>query len=227
MKCLIVDDDLLICDLLEHFCSKMDAIKHVTTANDGFGSINLINSQKFDLIFLDYDLPDLKGSDILGVVGLETKVIMVTSHADFASDSYNYSQIVDFLVKPLDFARFAKGVKKAMQRQSVIELDQSDEIFIKEGTRLVKVDFKRVLFIKSASNYSELFFEDAKLMTLMPLKEMELKLPNYFQRIHRSVIVNVNKIESIAGASVHIKEYELSISDSHQEVLLNKIKRLN
>ena len=228
MKGLIVDDDPLICDLLEHFCSKMDAIESVQVANDGFESINLINSQRFDFILLDYDLPDLKGSDLLGVVGADTKVVMVTSHAGFASDSYNYPQIVDFMVKPLDFVRFTKAIQKIQQHLSDQSKtgEASDEIFVKEGTRLVKVDFKKVLFVKSAGNYAELFFEDSKLLTLMPLKEMEAKLPNYFQRIHRSVIVNVNKIDAINGSSIHIRDHELSISESHQEVLLSKIKRL-
>jgi two-component system, LytTR family, response regulator len=226
MKCLIVDDDPLICDLLEHFCSKIDAIKQIDIANDGYQSINLINNETFDLILLDYDLPDLKGSDILSVVSQSTKVIMVTSQKDFASESYNYSQIVDFIVKPLDFVRFAKAIQRVQQQRHIVSAE-SDAVFVKEGTKLVKVDFKDVLFVKSAANYTEIYFIDRKMLTLMPLKELEKNLPNFFQRIHRSTIVNVSRVDEISAGLIQIGEYELSVSESYQEILLSRIKRLN
>src|SRR6056297_174924 len=98
MKCLIVDDDPLICDLLEHFCGKVNDITSVTIAMSGFETVNLINSSRFDLVLLDYDLPDVTGKEILNIIHAETAVIMVTSNRDFASDSYNYGQVVDYLV---------------------------------------------------------------------------------------------------------------------------------
>lgn len=226
MHCLIVDDDPLICDLLDHFCSKVDAITSVTTTNSGFESINLIGRENFDLILLDYNLPDITGKEILHVISAQTAVVMVTSNRDFASDSYNYDQIVDFLVKPIDFARFFKGIQKAQKFIRGSE-PEDDHLFIKDGTKLVKVELGEVLYVRSAANYVELVFLNKKSLTLMTLKELEQKLPAYFQRIHRSYIVNVNKIESISSGALKTGQEEIPVSSSYEKELLKKIRLLN
>lgn len=163
MKCLIVDDDPLICDLLEHFCSKVDEIKSVTTTVSGFESINLINSSTFDLILLDYNLPDITGKDILDLNPNST-VIMVTSNKDFALDSYNYPKIVDFLVKPLDFPRFYKGFLRAKEFISANRKipEKEARLFIKEGGKLVKIKLKEVAYFKSEANYISIILKIRK-----------------------------------------------------------------
>ena len=115
MKCLIVDDDQFICDLLEHFCSKIDDIKTVTTTNSGFESINLINQNNFDLVFLDYDLPDVTAREILPLIPEETGVVMITANKEFAAVAYDYVKIVDYLVKPFDFTRFFRATQRARE----------------------------------------------------------------------------------------------------------------
>lgn len=226
MNCLIVDDDPLICDLLEHFCSKIEQIRSVTTTNSGFESVNLINQNDFDLILLDYDLPDLTGKEILQVIANSCAVIMITAQKDFASESYNYDQIVDYLVKPIEFPRFFKAIQKVQAGKQQTK-GHGNSLFVKDGNKLVKIQLEDVLFIKSAANYAELVFEDRKLMTLMTLKELEGKLPDWFQRVHRSYIVNVNKIDAIASGDVHVGNEEISLSSQYEQKLLDKIKLLN
>jgi len=225
MQCLIVDDDPIICDLLNHFCAKVESITSVTTTNSGFESINLINRKNFDLILLDYNLTDITGKEILQIIDKETAVIMITANKTFASESYDYDQIVDFLVKPIDFTRFFKGIQKA---QKFLQRDPGPEgvIFIKDGTKLVKVDFNMVLFVKSAANYVEIVLKEKKILTLMTLKDMEMKLPNFFQRVHRSYIVNVTKIDTISTGMITIGQYEIPVSDSYENELLKKINLL-
>ena len=226
MECLIVDDDPLICDLLNHFCSKVEAITSVTTTNSGFESINLINQKNFDLVLLDYNLPDITGKEILQLVGQHTAVIMITANKGFASESYEYDQIVDFLVKPIDFTRFFKGIQKAQKFLNGNEQSES-QLFIKDGNKLVKVDLSEVLYIRSAANYVQMVLEKKKILTLMTLKEIEQKLPGYFQKVHRSYIVNVNKIDTIGTGELKINDEEISISDSYEKELLKKINLLN
>jgi DNA-binding LytR/AlgR family response regulator len=148
MKCLIVDDDPLICDLLEHFCSKINEVSSITTSTSGFEAINLINTSIFDVIFLDYNLPDLTGQDILEVIDKNTAVVMITSNKDFASESYNYDQIVDFLVKPIDFTRFFRGFQKA-QTYAAGKDKKDSRLFIKDGNKLVKIDLGDVCYFPS------------------------------------------------------------------------------
>jgi DNA-binding LytR/AlgR family response regulator len=150
---------------------------------------------------------------------------MVTAHKDFAPESYEYQQVVDYLVKPIEFTRFYQGVRKA--KNYLVKPESDNMLFVKDGTRLIRVDLARVLFIKSAGNYAELYFEDRKILTLMTLKELEQKLPGFFQRVHRSCIVNVRKIDSIANGELVIQKHEVPISASYEKDLMKKISLLS
>ena len=188
--------------------------------------INLIGKNKFDLILLDFDLPDITGKDILQLVNSNSAVVMVTAHKEFASESYEYDQVVDFLVKPIKFARFYKSIQKVMTFYHRKE-GSENVLFVKDGTTLIKVDLSRVLFIKSAGNYAELILDNKKVMTLMTLKELQEKLPSYFQRVHRSYIVNLHKIDSISSGELTIMDHAIVISASYEKDLLNKIRLLS
>lgn len=227
MKCLIVDDDPLICDLLEHFCSKVKQIEAVSTASTGFETINLLNSTYFDLIFLDFDLPDINGKDILNVLKPDTAVIMVTSNKEFGSDSYNYDQVIDFLVKPVDFARFYKGIQKFKNLQDKKIGPQQNRIFVKDGKKLVKINFEEVRYLKSEGNYISIVLKERKILTLMTLKELEPKLPAFFQKVHRSYIVNLNNIDYIDHDGLAIEKKYIPVSKSYEKELLKKIDLLN
>lgn len=226
MRCLIIDDDPLICDLIVHYCEKTDGIRTVTTTNTGFESINLINNNDFDIIFLDYNLPDTTGKDILEVINPSTQVIMITSHKDFAPESYDYEQITDFLVKPIKYPRFAKAVKKAIAQTKGSE-PRSKRLFFKDGTRLVKVDLNEVLFFKSEANYIAVNLKEKKVLTLMTIKELETKLPDTFMRIHRSYIVNLNLIEEIGQGEVKVNGVYIPVSDRYEKELMKRIDLLN
>lgn len=226
MTCLIVDDDPLICDLIEHFCDKIKDISSVTTTTSGFESINLINSTVFDIIFLDFNLPDITGEDIIKTIGQHSSVIMITSNKAFGSDSYNYDQIVDFLVKPIDFPRFFKAFQKAKNYHSN-KMEKETRLFIKDGNKLVKIELECVKYFKSEANYISVVLEDKKILTLMALKDLQPKLPDYFQRAHRSYIVNLNKIDSINNNILELGEDQIPISQSYEKELLAKINLLN
>ena len=226
MTCLIVDDDPLICDLIEHFCGKIKEITSVTTTTSGFESINLINSTSFDIVFLDFNLPDITGKGILEIMSPNACVIMITSNKAFASDSYNYDQIVDFLVKPIDFPRFFKAYQKAKSYISKSQ-EKDSRLFIKDGNKLVKIELEAVKYFKSEANYISVVLEDKKILTLMALKDLQVKLPDYFQRVHRSYIVNLNKIDSINNNMVEMGEDYIPISQSYEKELLTKINLLN
>ena len=226
MHCLIVDDDQLICDLLDHFCSKVEDVTDVTTTNSGFESVNLINRNLFDIIFLDYNLPDVTGRQILELIPEETAVVMITANREFAAESYGYDKIVDYLVKPFDFSRFYRAVKQA-QKFLAGKTREVNHLFVRDGSKLVKIELKEVLYIKAEANYVSVVMQDRKVLTLMTLKELVKKLPEYFQRVHRSFVVNISKIDTIEVGSLKINQVEIPISNSYEKILLNKINLLN
>ncbi|WP_156113334.1 LytTR family DNA-binding domain-containing protein [Wocania ichthyoenteri] len=226
MTCLIIDDDPLMCDLLEHFCNKIDEITSVVTTTSGFESINILNRSHFDIILLDYNLPDITGEDILKIVDENAAVIMITSNKNFASDSYNYNQIVDFLVKPINFPRFFKGFQKVNNFISKYK-NKADRLFVKDGNKLVKINLEEVFYFKSEANYISVFSNNSKILTLMTMKDLEVKLPNYFQRVHRSYIVNLNKISTIGNNFMEINNTHIPVSQSYEKEVLKKINLLN
>lgn len=226
MKCLIVDDDPLVCDLLDFYCNKIKEISSVTKAESGFETINLLNGVKFDIVFLDFNLPDLTGREILNVIPKSTAVVMITSNKDFALDSYDYEQIVDFLAKPVDFTHFFRGFQKAKSFMSGTA-ERKGNIFIKDGNKLVSIDLDKVLYFKSEGNYISVVFEDRKILSLMTMKDLVKKLPSHFQRVHRSFIVNLDAVQSINSSWIEIGEQEIPVSQSYEKELLKKINFLN
>lgn len=226
MNCLIVDDDPLICDLIEHFCSKTDEISSHLSTRSGFEAVNLIQTSSFDLVFLDFDLPDLTGKDILKLISEKTKVIMITSNSGFGAESYEYDQVVDFLVKPIDFARFYKAVQKANLSTSEVA-NKSQSLFVKDGNKLVRIELADVLFFKAESNYISISLKEKKILTLMTMKDLISKIPDYFIRVHRSYIVNINSIDAIERGNVVVAGHELPVSETYEKLLINKINLLN
>jgi DNA-binding LytR/AlgR family response regulator len=226
MHCLIVDDDQLICDLLDHFCNKVEEVGNVTSSNSGFESINLINQNTFDIIFLDYNLPDVTGQEILSLIPDHTAVVMITSNREFAATAYNYDKIVDYLLKPFDFSRFFRSIQQS-QKYLVGKRQNIDQLFVREGTKLMKIDLKNVLYCKSEANYVSIVSESRRILTLMTIKDLVRKLPEYFQRVHRSYVVNINKIDTIELGTLKIGLHEIPISHSYDKKLHAKINLLN
>lgn len=226
MRCLIVDDDPLICDLLEHFCTKLDIVFEVTISYSGFESITLLNQNRFDLILLDYDLPDLTGKEILSILGKDDTVIMITSNKVFGYESYNYTQIIDYLVKPIEFIRFYKAIDK-FKKQLKTSTNEKEHFFIKDGNNLVKILTTDILYIKSAGNYLEFFMADQKVMTIMTLKEITSKLTTNFQQIHRSYIVNIDKVNKVTSEGIIIIDKIIPLSKTYEDRFLKKLNLLS
>jgi DNA-binding LytR/AlgR family response regulator len=226
MRCLIVDDDPLVCNLLEHFCSKVNMGIDTTISNSGFESINLINQSKFDFILLDYDLPDITGKEILSIINEETPVIMITSNKAFGYESYNYGQVVDYLLKPIEYIRFYKAIEK-LKKESFQSKQVSEHFFIKDGNSLTKILIEEILFIKSAGNYLEFVMPDKKVMTLMTIKDVLPKLATNFQRVHRSYIVNMNKVDKVSVDGISISKTIIPLSKTYEEDFLNKLNLIN
>lgn len=221
MNCLIVDDDPIICDLIEHFCSKISEIESTTITKSGFEAIQLLTDYNYDIVFLDFDLPDINGQQILEVINNQSHVIMITSNASFAADSYNYESIIDFLVKPIEFGRFFKAVSKALQLRVKAE---QEFLFIKDGAKLIKIEFENAQFFKSEANYTSVNIDGKKVLTLITMKELEKQLPNYFIRVHRSYIVNLNHIKSIQKGECTVGVETIPVSNSFEKELLKRVK---
>src|SRR5690606_11036732 len=148
--------------------------------------------------------------------------IMITSNKGFASESYDYDQIVDFLVKPVDFSRFFRGFQKAQKYTSQNHGNET-RLFIKDGNKLVKVELEDVLYFKSEANYISVVTNDRKILTLIALDDLVPIPPGLFQRLHRAFIVNHNKIDSIDNNVIERHDDHIPVGQTHAKELLKKI----
>lgn len=229
LRCLVIDDDPLIGDLLQHFCSKSELIGYCNVVNTATAGLNVLSAGGVDLIFLDFHLPDMKGQEFLELMQSEIPVIMVTSESDFAAQSYEYGQVKDFLTKPLKFERFQKAIHRIVELngESGIQSKPIEEgIFLKDGNKLVQLNLNTILYIKSEGNYSHFICEDTKVLSLISMKELESKLPKNFVRVHRSYMVNLKKIQVITLDEITIQDHHIPVGEKYRPELLGFIKEL-
>lgn len=229
LRCLVIDDDPLIGDLLQHFCSKSEQIGYCNVVTTALGGLNVLSAGGVDLIFLDFHLPDMKGQEFLELMQSDVPVIMVTSESDFAAQSYEYRQVKDFLTKPLKFDRFLKAIQRIVEAENPLgsSIDASEEgIFIKDGNKLVQLNLSTILYIKSEGNYCHFIGEDNKILSLVSMKELEAKLPKQFVRVHRSFMVNIKKIQVITTDEITIHDHHVPVGEKYRSELLGLIKEL-
>ncbi len=222
LKCLVIDDDPMICDLVKHFCSKLEKIEYCITANSGHDGLQLLSNQKFDLLLLDYHLPDMTGHALMEINSQKVPIIMITSEKEFASTAYDYEEIIDFLVKPLNFDRFSKAIERLNKRtsgdHSVVQA--SDDIcYIKDGSRYTKLKYSEILFLKAEENYVAFTTADKTILSLSTLKDVEAKLPSHFMKVHRSYIVNLNKIDTATLEEIKIMQHTIPVSQKYKKEL--------
>lgn len=230
LQCLVIDDDPMICDLIKHFCTKIPEVHYCIVSGTGKDGLQVLSSQEINLIFLDYHLPDMKGDYLLEIKESMVPVIMITSEGDFAAKSYEYDDVVDFLVKPLSFERFEKAIHRVLQQKNdpvnqVLSpsAEISDYLFIKDGSKRVKIVWEELLYLKSEGNYIAFVTKDKTTLSLMTAKEIEDKLPANFLRVHRSYIVNMNKVESLSPEEIYIGKLNIPISQKHKKEVMEYI----
>ncbi|QHT69358.1 response regulator transcription factor [Rhodocytophaga rosea] len=227
MKCLIIDDDPLVCDMLSHFVSKVDFLEYSIQCQSGTDALNLLAVESFDLVFLDIDMPEVTGMELIKNINPSIPVIIITSSSEFALESYNY-HVIDYLLKPVNYARFYKAVQKAYQikKSKADSKPGIEEIFIKDGHNLVKLNLKEVLYIEAVSNYVSFKTATKTYLSLMSMQKLEESLPDNFMRIHRSYMVNIQKIDKIEAGTLFIGDKPLPISNSYKDKLLQKLNLL-
>lgn len=227
LNCLVIDDDPLICDLIEHFCSKIERIDYCISVETAMDGLSLLSSQDFNVIFLDYNLPQISGKSFMEMKHKSIPIVMITSHQEFAVESYEFPDVIDFLVKPLQFERFLKAVLRVeeywMQKK---ETPDNYSFFVRDGYQLVRINVNEILYLKSEANYVVFQLAEKKVMSLVTLKELEKKLPENFVRVHRSYIVNIEKIDFLDPDDITIRKDKIPIGQKYKEQLLNQIKLL-
>lgn len=230
MNCIIIDDDKLSRRVIEEFINRTDELKLVGSFKNAIDAINTVSKDvNIQLIFLDIEMPEMNGIDFLNSMKVPLQVIIISSKEKYAIEAFNYD-VTDYLLKPIAYSRFYKAVTKALKRQDQTKQDKDDkgEIFIKKGSSLVRIKFDNILWVEALENYVILNTINDRMTIHFTMKAIEKKLPaNKFTRIHRSFIVNLNKISVIQDNFVEIKSQNVTknipIGKSFKDQLLRDI----
>ena len=230
MNCIIVDDDKLSCKLLEGYVNKYSSLNLVGVYNDPVTARNEISKQKdVDLILLDIKMPEMDGFDLLGSLDHPPNVIVVSGGEEFALRAFDFN-VVDFLLKPISYARFCKAIDKVMRYFSPKEPPKSgdEEIFIKKGSSLVKLKLREIVYVEALENYVTLVTGTDKYTIHFTMKAIENQLPSgVFIRVHRSYIINKKMIQAIKENSLDIivgtSIKNIPVGKSFRDTLLNDI----
>ncbi|WP_027002275.1 LytR/AlgR family response regulator transcription factor [Hugenholtzia roseola] len=228
MNCLVVDDDEFHRNIVKHFVSKTDGLVLVGETDNAADAFNLIKSKEIDIVFLDVEMPEMTGLDLMKVLDDAPQIILVTSRDNYAVEAFEYS-VTDYLVKPINYSRFLKAVNKAESnlKAANVTVENQDEVFVKADNKIVKLRFSEIHFIEALSDYVIINTAQKKYIIHSTMKGLEKKLPeSTFIRVHRSYIVNFNRIESIEDLNVVMPTKTIPIGASYKNKFMQKLNLL-
>jgi len=235
ITCLIVDDEPLARNLLKEYVNKVPYLDLKGTCSNAIEAMELMRRHPVDLLLLDIQMPDITGTTFVKTLQRKPLVIFTTAYSDYALESYDLD-VVDYLLKPITFERFLRAIDKVGQRVTSVTVvtavkptqgeAESSFIFVKDGTKLVKVRWEDILYIEGLKDYVTIHTREKKIVTLQRLKTLETQLPaNKFIRIHNSYIVALGAIDVIHKNDVQVGKTVLPISDTYRRAFREFIEK--
>jgi two-component system, LytTR family, response regulator len=236
MRCVVIDDEPFALDLIKDYILRTPFLDLTQFFSNPFKALDFLSREKVDLIFLDINMPELSGIQLIKALQLPPMVIFTTAYPEFAAESYEYNA-VDYLVKPIKYERFLKAVSKAsgligsakqnhQSEPASVQVQPNEPLFIKSGNQLVKVWPDEILYVEAAGNYMCFHTRERKVMSLLTMKDILEMLPSEeFVRIHKSFIISLKHLDAIERHDVIIGGKEIPIGVTYREHFLSIMKR--
>jgi two-component system, LytTR family, response regulator len=238
INCIAIDDEPLALDIIRDYCSKIPFLNLIQTFDNPMDSIEFIRNNKLDLLFLDIQMEELTGIQLLHALKHRPYVIFTTAYDTYAIQGFELD-IIDFLLKPISFERFVKSVDKVYERMQTdqmlkspkpepVSVAPSEEVyfFVKTETRMEKVRYADVLYIEGMGDYWRIITPAKRIMTLLNYKKLEEMLPpRQFIRVHKSFIVAVDKIDSIERNRIKIADRMIPVSETFRKTFFDFIEK--
>ncbi len=223
----IIDDEILARKVLEDYCSKIDNLEIVLSTGNPLEFINFAQQNDVDLIFLDIEMPELNGMEILRSMIKPPKVILTTAYSEYALESYNYG-VVDYLLKPIKIERFLKAINKVSASKITQPKKNSgnDELQIKHDGIPVNISFKSILYIQSFGNYLKIFTDSRMYLISETLINITTLLSENFQRTHKSYIANLDRVSKANRTHMLIEDKKIPVSAMYKVIAFEKLEVL-
>ena len=229
--CIIVDDEQHAIDVLTHYVNRIPSLEIVASFTNPLQALQFLNERSVDLLFLDIQMPEISGLDLIRAIGGRSKVILTTAYSEFVSDGFEL-EVTDYLLKPVSFPRFLKAVQRVAIPPPGIPAEEDpagDYFFVKTELKgkMLKINFKDIDYIEGMKNYVAIHHDGTKTLAYLNMKDLEDRLPSrYFMRIHRSYIIALEKIVAIEGNSVQLRKIkeEILLGETYKASFLERMK---
>ncbi|WP_456440574.1 LytR/AlgR family response regulator transcription factor [Psychroserpens sp.] len=231
LQCIIADDEPIARQILENYISEIPNLELIASCKNAFEVIEVLQNQNADILFLDINMPKLSGLSLLKTMQQRPNVIITTAYTEYAVEGFELS-VTDYLLKPFSLERFLQAVLKVQQKQNtqietivLKEESTSKSIFVKSDKKLIKLNLDDINHIEAYGNYIKIF-TNKMVLTPQTLSDFLEKLPDNFLRIHKSFVINFNKLKLIDGNQILLNNNtKLPIGKSYRKLVLERIDR--
>ena len=248
LKCLIADDEPLAHTLLENYIDRLKTLAVAGHAYNAFEVLDFLSENEIDILFLDINMPDMTGLDMLKTLSHPPIVILTTAYSEHSLEAFDLG-VMDYLLKPIKFDRFLKAVNRVIELKKPLytlqappsvflsetpekieksdktEKNHKDFIFIKDGTTNYKINFNDLLYIQAYGNFAKIYTTKQTIVASITMKHLEDDLPEtLFTRVHKSYIVNIQKVNKIEGNLVFIDKVTIPVGAVYKMALDKKIR---
>ena len=225
INCIIVEDEPLALERTKGYALKLPFLNLLATFDDALDALAFLRTNKVDLIFLDINLGEVSGIQLLETSAIDSQVILTTAYQEYALKGFDL-KVADYLLKPFTFERFIQAVDRVRSnlpsRQGVTP---DSLLFVKVENRLEKVVLREIIFIEGMRDYRKIHAADRRLLTLQTFAEFERQIPpNIICRVHKSYMVALDKIDSVEKGHIRIKDRVIPISETYREQFFSLIK---
>ena len=227
LNTLIVENSKVQCKIIARMVQNHDDLNLVEISSNAIDANRFIKNHKIDLILLDIEMPFIDGFDLLKSLDQKIQVIIISGNSNNALKAFDYG-VTDFLLKPLNVDRFDHAVGKVLNNSMRNKIEEDlDFLMVRSNMKNKKINLKEIKWVEALGDYIKIITDKEKVIVLSTLKSISDKLPNdRFLRIHRSYIVNLNKVEKFGCTSVEIDEHQIPMSRKQKpklEFLLEKV----
>jgi DNA-binding LytR/AlgR family response regulator len=231
IRCVIIDDEPIAVDYLKSYVLQMPQLELVATFNSALDAYAFIQKENVDLLFLDIQMPGLTGLDFIRTLTKKPQIILTTAYSEYALEGFNLN-VTDYLLKPINFERFAQAVLKVSKPQESTQIfiapteGHKDFLFLKSGYKSVKVLIKDITHVEGTKEYVTIYCKDGqKYLKHERMKNIEQDFINHsFIRVHKSYLVNVNHISSYYGNTIEIDKHKVPIGRAYKEGLKKELE---
>ena len=221
MKGIIIEDDMIIRFQLEEYCKQMNQIEIIAIFDNAKEGFKYLSTNQVDFILLDLYMPNMSGIDFVKTLNKNIPIVIITSCPNFAVDSYLYENVVDYILKPINYERLAIAIEKIENKINSLSKFKKTYLLIAQNGKFVKITFDDILFIQANMDYVCIQTSEKRYYLLSTLKSIQSQLLHgTFTQVHRSFLVNYSKVNIINQNHLVVNEIEIPISKPFRNQLI-------